>query len=378
MYYIKKYLRDVFISVILIISLTVTVFCTLNVTRYTNAINEADTEIKREYKYSKEYDLNQQSQVDENGVLIFGDTDANIKSADILSEVLKSDRCNISLIKNIELDMGIHSVEAEIILCQNENLPYKTKSGNIDFNSGELSVLIGKDLMEYTYCQNNSMYIDIGGHKFYVDGILDSTSYIGYNDKIILDYHNMIENLEMDIVNAFLWGFRSVCISSNISESELNNTYDLLKEKVGQYGYTLNVTQYDDSKYLDIAKLFGNKISLLTNALCILNVFIILNLWIKKKHNEFAIKKAFGASNIYILLGLLYQFFKCFLVSCILGIAAQFLYSILKDISFKMSDYFMGEGIKIFIIIFMILFMAVMMHIEYISKIETKNGLAEK
>lgn len=380
LYFIKKYLRDIFTSVILIISMAITIFCSFNVSKYINASEEKESDLERLYNYTVKLRETDKSELTDEELEKLVEK-ASLDFEEIVS-LYKSEKCNViwttSVSRTISNSTNYHSVE--MVLYKNEEIPYELISGSFNYSNDELVIYIGKDVEKYTENIYGKEYIELCGYKFKVEGIIQSSSVIDYSDKLLVFYDNLSKILDGSQIER-IFGKQSwnIYICSNISGDNINNAKDIINERFASIDYELKIDDIsEDISYIYISKLFGDKISKLSDILCIINVFIILNIWIKQKHKEFAIRKAFGFSNIRILVNLLYQFMKCFLISLILGIGLQYIYNILFHTRFRISDYFMGSGGKVLLYIIAMLFIAVLYHVKYISSIETKNGLSAK
>lgn len=375
-YYIKKYLRDIFTSSILIISLSITIFCSFNVSKYINASEEAGGELSRIYRYTMRFSImaKENLTVEEKENLVQWET-LNFK--DII-DLYRSDKSNVIMVTGglaIDNSISFHSVE--MVLYGNEEIPYELESGSFNYSNDELVIYIGKEMKKFSYDIDNKEYILLCGYKFRIAGILESTSIIDYSDKILVFYDNLSAILDENSIENMIKNTGSVYICSNKSVEDVNYTRDLINSKLNKTDCYMDLITTGDGQYIYISKLFGSNLSKITDILCIINVFIILNIWIKQKHKEFAIRKAFGFSDIRILMNLLLQFIKCFSISIVLGILIQYIYNIILNTRFRIAD-FLGNGGRVYLYIAVVLFIAVIYHIKYISTIETKNGLSTK
>lgn len=364
MYYLKKIFRDVFASVILLISLTLTIFCSFNVARFIKAENEEKDVFKRAYKYSN--------------VFSFSGTDLDYTYL-YDSSLYNGLKCNASVFTNTYIDNGQRKTDAEILLYQNENIPYKLIEGSYQYNNDQLVVYIGKDLLKYTDYINGKRWLSIYGYKFMVQGIMDSSSILGGNDMTLFYYDNLCEFLVDDTMFKRLFIEKHFCIGSNLSSKDVED----IKEKIIKKTEESVDVEYvedigSDSFESETQKLFGNKISKITEIFCVLNVVMVISVWIKRKHKEIAIRKAVGESNFRILCKLFKQFSVIFVLAFIFGMIVQKIYSMANGMKFEISDYIYGDGRNIFIGIIVLMFLVVGIHITYISKIEIKNGLADK
>ena len=364
-YYIKKYFRDTFTSIVLIFSIAVTIFCSLNVARQMKAYNEKQSETEREYLASASFTLSNTGGIEESG-----------KYDSIQEEVaiVKSNQCNIYSEGYLFMQEGMKQIIAELIYCANEELPYNYIEGDGTYENDEPTIFIGKDLLEKTYKENGKRYINIGGYKFFVGAVIDSTSALDYNEKAVFFYDNLVANIGAKNVEGLFASHNYISIASNISNENVNRTISSIKEKL-EDDCELTIVEKDDGGYIYVSKTLGGYISKAANILCILNVIIIINIWIKRKYKEFAIRKAFGSSDISIVLKLIRQFVGYFILSFGVGIFIQYIYSVIRNKTFKFSYFFGQSESKIYIYIFAILIIEILANIVYIRKIETKKAL---
>lgn len=370
-YYIKKYLRDTFTSMILIISLAVTFFCSLNVSKYIMAENEDEST----YKYTH----NLRTEISDEAVEV-DEQEELIKSLEDIYKLYESEKCNISGYVEVKVADCVEYKAAEVMFYQNEAIPYTLETGNYTEANDELIAYIGKTLEKYTYKIDGKDYIDIGEQRFRVMGIIKSNSVINYSTKILLSYKNIKANLAADKVEDILSTYIYMYASSNISEEELEYVEKNIQKRLVDTDYVLYSEAETDEEetFIYISKIFGPKITKISNVLCLLTVAIVLNIWIKHKRKEFAIRKAYGMSTIKIFVNLLFQFAKCFVAAIALGIIFQYVYCFIEGGKFDFATYFSGDGSIIYVYVVAVLLVLMAFHIEYISKIESKNGLADR
>jgi hypothetical protein len=370
-YYIKKYLRDTFASIILIISLAVTFFCSLNVSKYIMAENENESV----YKYVHSLGIQISDDVVEKG-----EVEELVKSLEDIYKLYESEKCNISGYVEVKVADCVEYKPAEVMFYQNEAIPYTLEKGDFTEANDELIVYIGKTLEKYTYKMDGKDYIDIGEQHFRVMGIIKSNSVINYSTKILLSYKNLKANLDTDEVENLLDIYIDMYASSNISEENLEYAEKNIQKRLIDTNYVLcsEADTYEEETFIYISKIFGPKITKISNVLCLVTVAIVLNIWIKHKRKEFAIRKAYGMSTIKIFVNLLFQFAKCFVAAIALGIIFQYVYCFIEGGKFDFTTYFSGDGSIIYVYVVAVLLVLMAFHIEYISKIESKNGLADR
>lgn len=386
-YYVKKYFRSILTSIVLVISLVMTIFTTINVARINSIGDSTDTNKKIGYKYSIDFRVHKIN-MEESENLEYEDTIDDLNESIVKEfsnndfiELLSIFSCNTIQYVEMNAGEGVSKTDVEMYIGNSEIIELPLVKGTIDFEVDKLVAVIGNDLVDYVYEENNKEMINLNDIPFEVGGVLKTTFPSGKDNRIIVSYENMkrfLQDYQLDRIVNYDY-FPEYCVCTNDSEMKLES--DL--EKINEYLNSVNCYfEIDEvARMMDIEYLYsviGKNVVKLINIVCFFNVFLVVLIWIKHKNKEFAIRKTFGYSTLRIYGQVIYEYMKCFVLAVILSVILQIIYSFIKSIPLDLSIYVSNGNIKTIIYTFVILIVELLVNVLYISKIETINGMKSK
>jgi hypothetical protein len=177
--------------------------------------------------------------------------------------------------------------DCEIILKQNENLPYPVEIIN---ENGE--VIIGEELEKLCFEENGISYISINNSAASVKGIVSSEKSDLLNYKLIIT-----ENA--DNVDKYFSDSLSLAVEYG------SNTHDTTEE-VGTFctsNFKTATIYYEkeDEKYIEVGSQNADeKFYLIIAIFAMVNCVVISEFWILRRKQEIIIRKLWGFSNIKI------------------------------------------------------------------------------
>lgn len=212
--------------------------------------------------------------------------------------------CTISIIDlSLYMDDFGSSYMADIIISGEDFLfPLYTGSYPTEerLATGKPCAVLGRKLYQYTYKRDNIRYIRICGDEYEVTGFVSAKNSSIYNHRIILFSKCLGEGARKDIY--YFRDSRGLVLkacSNFITEDEMMEYFksyvdvpDYGISKLYEYRRFLETSSVDEQyrTYASIIYVFS-----------ILMVVLIVNLWMLEHKREYAVKKAFGFSNMKLI-----------------------------------------------------------------------------
>lgn len=207
------------------------------------------------------------------------------------------------------LSLGIQelgtSMRCEMILKANEPLNYKLLSGRLPGDApddaGKNLVAAGINKVKEATEKDGKKYLTIEGEVYEVVGVLGSEKSDYWDNTVVLNLNCIGENTLKSIMTK-----QEYVIELGSNNGELDKTYSAV------YG---NIKSVDSDAVINATKINSTGESTIENTLarenirvnviayffCVLNCMIMSEFWMIQRRKEFAIKKAFGMSNIRII-----------------------------------------------------------------------------
>ncbi len=238
------------------------------------------------------------------------------------SDILSTKECNISIKNKIAASVAqlAGNYQIEIIITSNESQMYPLMNGRLPLaNSNRREVAIGKAKEAYMQYNNEIPYITIDNENYDVVGIIGSDGSDYWDNKIVLSYGSIGDNLKKDI------GIKSrlnMYIESN--EYDTKKTYDnifsLLQNQCGD-SIMLQAKQINSRGESVIAKSLSKNnadINVIVYVFCLFNCIIMSELWYSQRKEEIVIRKAYGMNRMQIMRILLADILKLSLISFVM------------------------------------------------------------
>ncbi|MDY5576535.1 MAG: ABC transporter permease [Lachnospiraceae bacterium] len=370
-YYIKKYYRDILTGSLITFSFALTFFVALNCIRLVNYLTGETKMEKTEFSSQVTFGIN----------LIDPATGMRMDeklSGENLLELLDIHKGTV-MITNLSTIKGAGEQKNVIyVISENDDMPYEVLSGKYpeqDFKNG--SAMISKDMMKYTEDKDGDLYLTVNGYYHKVAGILESYTLSGY-DETVMVYVNAMYGKEQYELNQSLKQNNDLCqITIGSKSDRAMEYYQQMEEKFGLLDIPLSFSDNSQDGTEEKIYEYLNRIVLPVILLfCIMNIYAVTGIWVRHRLREFAIWKAFGATQGIIMNQLLGQYVKCIAPSVFIGVFLQMIYLKIAGISFQTEEYMTVSGIRIGILIMLVAVAVLYHYARFIKRTEPAGGKA--
>lgn len=187
-------------------------------------------------------------------------------------------------------------------------------------SSGNLCVVLGINKKDYTYRRNGKYYIKIEGEEYLVTGFVSAENSRILDNEVLLFYTCVGNNVKDSLYNYYLSGTLGINYESDVN----TNVYTLMKnyvDKCPSDTYTFYVSQgamdknYSTAVKNPVYKLFSDLIYIF----CIVMIFFVIEFWMMRRKEEFAIRKAFGYTNAKLFKMIFYELLCILLAAIVLS-----------------------------------------------------------
>ena len=239
-------------------------------------------------------------------VSVYVDSNEKINLKDLTHMCKDIKQCNVYL-KNLRFyyDENGDVFKPDVILCQNERLPYPLKNNVKELGENEIIV---PDNISF-----KNITLNVHNKKITICDEIDTAKCAAYEDTFVLNTRtftdvfsdeNETESLELRI-----------CSNKDNIYTVYRQLEKILKEKYPASSISYGGVENKES----VLSGFENEqtiLGILLYLFAVINVTIVSYYWINVRKRELAIRKAFGQTNMEIILMLIKEFFL------IIGIAA--------------------------------------------------------
>lgn len=270
----------------------VTVFGALNIIN--KAYYKEIDRLKAQYEYRVDITISKMSKMD-----LFD----NISNGVDKGNLIVSGKYNLYV---SELE---HSYITEVILIQNEDIPYDIVSGRLpgsDSNDkGKKLVAVGRDKYNKAVEKNGKKYLTIENEEYEIIGVIGNkhSDYLDY--KMVMDYNCMGDNAKKILIEQNNYTLK---LGSNLNE--LSETYkqiymNLMKKSTSLIIEGKQITGKGENIINGTLVKENIKINIIVYLFCVLNGMLISEFWILERKKEFVIKRIFGYNKKKIILEIL-------------------------------------------------------------------------
>lgn len=318
-----------------------------------SAIIEARNNCKAEIRYGYTHMVS--AYVDSNEKI-------NLKDLTHMCKDIK--QCNVYL-KNLRFyyDENGDVFKPDVILCQNERLPYPLKN-NVK-KPGENEIIVPDNI------SFKNTTLNVHNKKITICDEIDTAKCAAYEDTFLLNARTFTDVFSDENETQSL----ELRICSN--KDNIYTVYSQL-EKILKEKYPASSISYGDVENKEsVLSGFENEqtiLGILLYLFAVINVTIVSYYWINVRKRELAIRKAFGQTNMEIILMLIKEFFL------IIGIAA--IIAALVQITIQICRGTMQFGLDSVRMMFMYLGMVFIasiisgiLPVKYILKIHPAEGV---
>ncbi|MDE6231874.1 MAG: hypothetical protein K2M60_00800 [Lachnospiraceae bacterium] len=299
---IKKFFRERYSTLLLIVGLTLSFFVAVNTLSSLNKL-EKEQNNKNRHSYDIEYDM------------LFGTTDEGDEEgyeyADKLESLIDTLQCksgNLFLYGYFNfVGDGFGNPVTYVALSINEKFCEKFIWGGLpdkeSIENKENTVIVSENLKEYVYDLGSEKYIDIESSPVKVTGMYES--YFEENSTKDMDicifYDCLDENMKNSIKEQADFALKISYGSSELSEREFQENFNTFKTCIENGNYEMvkmdNRKKPSAKNNLLYAKLRLNMIFMyVVLGFTLINCMMISDIWVKRRYNEFVIRRTYGYS----------------------------------------------------------------------------------
>lgn len=334
---IKKFFREKYSTILLIIGLTLSFFVAVNTLSSINKL-EVEQNKKNVHSYDTAYDMlfATTEEGDEEGYDYCGKFEQVINT-------LECNSGNLFLYGYFNfIGDSFNNPVTYIALSLNEDLCEKFIWGGMpdkeSIENRENTVIVSENLKDYVYDSDGEKYIDIDGSPYRVTGMYEA--YFDESSSKDMDlcvfYNCLDEKLIYSIKQRADFIVEIAYCSSELSEKEFKQNLNSFKTCIEKGNYQIeetgNLNKPSSENNILYLKLKLNKIFMyVVLGFTLLNCMMISDIWIKRRYNEFVIRRTYGYSTgdmVVLLMKDLSKYIGCALISAIL---LQTFYAVFSD-----------------------------------------------
>lgn len=274
-----------------------------------SAIIEAKNNCKAEVKYGYAYMVS---------VYLDSNDKMNLKDLMVLSKDIK--QCNIYL-KDLRFyyDENGDVYKPDVILCQNEKLPYPLKNNVKELDENDIIVPNNISFKNTT--------LNVHHKELNICDEIDTNECVTYTDTFVLNastFSNLFsEENEVDSLEL------RICSNKDNIYTTYSQLEKVIKEKYPDCNISHDGVENNESVFSGLEN-EKTILGILLYLFAILNVTIVSYYWINVRKREIAIRKAFGQTNMQIIWMLIKEFFLIIGIAAILAILVQILVQIFR------------------------------------------------
>lgn len=360
----KRYLRDVPKSLLLIIGMAVLYFLLFNVMILIENIAQEERFNERfENSYSIKLEL------------IFDNFDDDIAASYELIDMVLSlqdiSNCNVYVTDvPVYCAREIKSRNSTIVLCVDDSLKMMGINGNhILTHSSDDCIILGKTLSD-KLSVNVSDTLLINNVEAGVFEIKDVSSSGGIDNSIYFIWNNCTDEIKHILSeNMYYAGVLNLTLES---DKNIKNTVDSTVRLFEDFGCYVS---FEDSTYNEDYenvwyRIYNELFLTISIAFSILSAILITELWLKGRKKELLIRRTYGYSKGQILKLLCMDYFKLSISSIFIAVVLQLIYSMVFD--FEMISNIQSTY-KFFVVMPVICFLNICVLLVSVIKNRTLN-----
>ncbi len=251
----------------------------------------------------------------------------------------------------------------EVLLCQNEQLPYPTKKGTCKIPKKEILV---SDNIEI-----DSNELSIHGYIFKICDEIDTEQYNGLKDYFVLRAEDYFQAFEEEKLSKTI----ELKICSN--KFDIYETYIKIKDMI-QQKYPSSYIYFEEGERNSsiFTGLFSGKtiLGMLLYIFALINVMIISFYWVNVRKREVGIRKAYGATNQEIIFLLLKEMLIVITISAVIAFLIQMIIQLVMRNELMFSEWITIAFFYLGTIIVSAL-VSILVPVRYILKLHPAEGI---
>lgn len=305
----RKIIRHSYVSLLFIMGLAVSCFVLINV-------SELVSNMLQDYLHLHEYKFEK--------CLTVSPEDDSATISDALACAQKITAGNIYVYLPVEINKSLNQFEIRVFISQNEDtgLSYTP----LDNTGSENPVIIGQSLKSQIMEDSNGCYIELNGVRISVLGVLDGNMAGGVNRSIYLFWNDCNKELQDKLLYNMKTNY-NFCFSSHETALDAYSQFVSSLESAGFTTFEFKPYYNGDveNAWYELYQSFFLPLCLFFS-LC--NCFVVSHVWCLYRKQEIAVRKAYGYSNLQLILLLGKDITILTLLGFLAAIAIQIVYSL--------------------------------------------------
>lgn len=310
-----KVFRDIPSSVLLMMGFCLTIFITMVCCGLVNNIlNSKQNTIDESITcyYLNMYHTERVIEEYESGFLSHVEDSAEKIRFDFIYDVMKKNSVNFYGTSQVHIGAGQEQQRlATVIYAFDETIPFKIKSGFVDWEGQEHTVVIGESIIPFVTKLNNEDYLYVDGEYFKVTGVAVNDGSGGYDSSIYFingqNADNVPQNMINEIISDIMFGLVTeiTAYSNNFEivnhirtvKSELENNHSLHIDIESESSKGITENEAMNFLYEMLNKVFMPVLFIFSLGSC----YSITSLWVKVRRTDIAIRitHGFGRFQMY-------------------------------------------------------------------------------
>ena len=250
----------------------------------------------------------------------------------------------------------------------------------LDFDDSEPLVVVGYDIYKEASVKRDNRYITILGVEYKIVGVLQKEA---------------ADSIDYTVI-AFIESLNGKDKSEYIRKSSDNYTYYYMDYQSDNYDFRKDVEFLSDKLRSDEVEIellderivagvhlvndsidsFKQKTIYLVVVFCLFNCFAITNLWIRNRHTELSIRKAYGYNTIRIAGLLIKDLVKYMIISVALSFVMQLFYNAIKGINL-INESVLEDVWKVMLMGIVVVFLTVALQLSKVNRIAPASTMKE-
>lgn len=374
---IKKYLRDISSSLLVIVGYVLLFFVAFNSIYLMEKIDETQPNtIIGDYN-DRNFFLATSKPTGEGEDVLQG-TISGVDKIKAVIDALKTTDGNTYINIQCMVDKLSITTSVSVVLSYNEACNRTLKSGVYpDFTSinNDRAIVIGEYFEDCTVDIDGNKYISINGALYLVTGIFKDMTYSQTDKSLAIFYPQVTDSVVEELIPQIYSNYVEVTVCGNSCDNVISDVKNTL-ESTGYF----DIRKADTFSYDGINTIISaikDVVMIMIVIFCIVNSIAISGMWLKRRQREIIIRKSYGYGNLEILKLIICDMVKYMLTAFALVIIAELLYMWLlnKIISFS---YILNYCLGSVVLMMFIIFLTALINLKYITHIPVAQGVQKR
>lgn len=338
---VKRILRDVPSSILLMVGFGLTLFITMVCCGLVKDIlnskkKNADNSLT--YYYLNLYHTDRVIENYENGTLSYAEEESERIQFEPIYKIMEKYNVNFYSGEFVYIGEGQEQQrKATVIYHFDKTLPFSLESGYVDWDEDEYTVVIGESIKPFVIQRENEDYLYVDGEYYKVTGIAKNYGSGGYDSSIYLladknGLKNVQEKVSKELISDIMVGFsREITAYSNnpkiveninAAKKELENNYPLHIDIESESAEGMTESDVMNFLYENLNKFFMPILLFFSIGSC----YSITSLWIKVRKTDIAVKITYGYGKAQIYKWILKELSILLGISLVISLMTRAIY----------------------------------------------------